>query len=68
MFGNGGLRVVDVIGKPIFPRFFNRDTINELLLDEKFFKKIIELEIKFNNDPSIVGLSGHIQMIGKKIK
>ncbi|MFW9941050.1 MAG: hypothetical protein ACFFFT_08410 [Candidatus Thorarchaeota archaeon] len=30
-----------------------------VLSDEEFYNKIIELEMKFNNDPSNIGLSSH---------
>ena len=66
MLKKSGLDVIDVIGKPVFTTFIPRDKINEILSDKEFFNKIFEIEIKFNNDPSIIGLSGHIQMIGKK--
>jgi ubiquinone/menaquinone biosynthesis C-methylase UbiE len=66
LFLNSSLNFIEVIGKPIFTRFLPRDKINEMLSDEEFYEKIFEMEIKFNNEPSIVGLSGHIQIIGKK--
>ncbi|MFX0081582.1 MAG: class I SAM-dependent methyltransferase [Candidatus Hodarchaeota archaeon] len=66
MFEKTGLVVIEVIGKLVFSRFIQREKLNELLSDEKFYNKIFELEITFNKDPSIIGLSGHIQMIGRK--
>ncbi len=66
MFEKNGLQVLEVIGKPVFENFIPREKINELLSDEDFFRKILEIELKFNNQSSIIGLSGHLQMIGKK--
>ncbi len=66
MFETSGLKVVDAIGKLVFIRFIPRNKINEMLSDKTFFNKIYEIEIKFNNDPSVIGQCGHIQMIGKK--
>ncbi|MFX1343871.1 MAG: class I SAM-dependent methyltransferase [Promethearchaeota archaeon] len=66
MFEKTGLKVIEVIGKLVFSRFIRREKLNELLSDEKLYNKIFELEITFNKEPSIIGLSGHIQMIGRK--
>ena len=66
MFEKTRLEVIEVIGKLVFTRFIQREKLNELLSDEKLYNKIFELEITFNNDPSIIGLSSHIQMIGRK--
>lgn len=66
MFESNGLKVVDIIGKPVFAGRILRTKLNELLSDRQFFKKILELENNFNNDLSIIGLSGHIQITGKK--
>ena len=66
MFKKNGLKVVNIIGKPVFPIFIQRGKVKEMLEDKQFFKKLLLLEDKFNNEPSIVGLSGHIQIIGKK--
>jgi len=66
IFERTGLKVIEVIGKLVFSRFVQREKLNELLSDEKLYNEIFELEIKFNKEPSIIGLSGHIQMIGRK--
>jgi len=66
MFETSGFKVVDIIGKPVFTRFIPRENLNKMLTDEKFFKRILKIENQFNNEPSIVGLSGHIQITGKK--
>ena len=66
MFEKSGLEVIEVTGKFIFTRFIQRERLNELLSDNKFYRKMFELETTFNNDPSIVGLSIHIAMIGRK--
>ncbi|MFX0101637.1 MAG: class I SAM-dependent methyltransferase [Candidatus Hodarchaeota archaeon] len=64
---NAGLRVVDVIGKTVFTRFFPKEKLNELLSDKEFFNKMLDMENNYNNEPTIVGLSGHIQAIGRKM-
>lgn len=67
MFEASGLKIVDVIGKPVFIRFIPGKKLNTMLEDKEFFNKVLKIENKFNNEPSIVGLSGHIQIIGKKL-
>ena len=66
MFEISGLKIVDIIGKPIFIEFMNREIINEMLKDKTIFNKLLETENRFNSDPSIAGLGGHIQIVGKK--
>lgn len=66
LFKNCGLEVVEIIGKPIFARFLAKDKLNEMLKSKNFFNKLLQIENIYNNDPSIVGLGGHIQIIGKK--
>lgn len=67
LFENNGLKVVEIIGKPVFARSISRDEIEKVLSDKKMYNKILRLELKYNNEPSIVGLAGHIQIVGKKI-
>jgi ubiquinone/menaquinone biosynthesis C-methylase UbiE len=61
------MKVADIIGKPVFAKFIPRKKVNKILRKKNIFKKFLEIENKFNNEPSIVGLSGHIQITGKKI-
>lgn len=52
MFETSRLEVIEVTGKLVFTRFMQREKLNELLSNNKFYRKILELEITFNNDPS----------------
>lgn len=67
MYKESGLKVLAVIGKPVLTSFLPVDQWNDLLADKNFFDKLYELEIKYNSEPSIIGLSGHIQITGIKI-
>jgi S-adenosylmethionine-dependent methyltransferase len=68
LFNSSGLEVKEIIGKPVFTRFIPRDTSDKVLSDRRLFKQLLELETRFNAEPSIVGLSGHIQIVGRKIR
>lgn len=67
LFVKNRLKVVEVIGKPVLTRFVPMDKLEEMLSDKKFYRKLLDLETKYNNEPSIAGLGGHIQIIGKKM-
>lgn len=66
MLENAGLQVVDVIGKMVFTRYLSLDKKKIILSDKEFFEKILELENKYNNEPSIRGSGVHLQVIGRK--
>ena len=65
LYTRNHISVDKIIGKPVFTRFLSGDK-NELLADEQFYKKIFELEIQFNSEPSLVGCAGHIEIAGFK--
>jgi len=67
LFKKHNLEVVNIIGKPIFARSIPNDKIDKVLSDKKVFNTILNLELKYNSEPSIVGLGGHIQIVGRKI-
>ncbi|MHA2124836.1 MAG: class I SAM-dependent methyltransferase [Promethearchaeota archaeon] len=66
MFEKSCLEYIEGTGKLVFTRFIQREKLNKLLSDNKFYRKILELEITFNNDPSVIGLCSHIAIIGRK--
>lgn len=67
LFRKNRLRVVTVIGKPVFARLIPRNEVNTVLSDKRFFKELLRLETMFNSEPSIIGLSGHMEIVGRKM-
>ena len=67
LFERAGLEVLEITGKLVFTNFITPGKINDLLSDAQFYRRLFELETKFNNTPSIVGLSNHIQIVGRKV-
>jgi ubiquinone/menaquinone biosynthesis C-methylase UbiE len=66
LFRKNGLEVKEIIGKPVITFDISRDRLNKMLSDKAFYKRILKLELKFNSEPSLVGLSTHIEAIGRK--
>lgn len=56
--------VKDIIGKMIFTEFLPRKKVNNLLSNKNFYKQILKLELRFNSEPSIIGLAPHIEIAG----
>lgn len=59
-----GLEFIRVIGKPIFSQFIQREKRDEII--KKKFEKILDLELRFCDTPSLVGMGGHLEAVGKK--
>jgi hypothetical protein len=69
LFEGSGLKVIGVVGKPVFMKYLaykSERERNKLLRDKLFLRRLIEIEKMFGNNPSISGLSGHIEMVGVK--
>jgi len=62
----GGLETVSIIGKPVFAFGMNQDEIEKLLSDRRLFERVLELEERYNSEPSIIGMSRHIEIVGRK--
>jgi len=66
LFENSGLKVVRVIGKPVLTQFVSREKRDEII--QQNFKKLLELELRFCDTPSLVGIGGHLEIVGLKQK
>ncbi len=65
LFEENGLEIKRIFGKLVVP--FTQDQLEKMLSDKRFYNRLLELELRFNSEPSIVGLSRHIEAIGRKI-
>jgi S-adenosylmethionine-dependent methyltransferase len=64
LFTSCGLHVVRLIGKPILIQMIPRERREKLL--NEHFEKVLSLELQFCDNPSLVGLGGHLEVVGQK--
>ena len=65
VFETCGLKVVRIIGKPILSRFIPKERGNEII--SKKFKQTLDLELKICDNPSLIEISSHFEIVGRKI-
>jgi len=65
LFERCGLKVVRIMGKPVLTQLVPRENRDEII--ERNFEKILKLELKFCGTPSLVGMGGHLEVVGVKI-
>lgn len=66
LFETCGLKVIRMIGKPVLSQSIPREKRDEII--EKDFGKILKLELKFCDTPSLVGIGGHLEIVGVRGK
>jgi len=64
LFERSGLKVVRIIGKPVLTQFIPKEERNKIV--EENFRKLLKLELRFCDTPSLVGLGGHLEIVGIK--
>jgi len=64
LFGTCGLKVIRIIGKPILAQLITREKRDEII--EKNFAKMLKLELRFCDAPSLLGVGGHLEIVGIK--
>ena len=65
-FENAGLKVVEVIGAPVFMHQVKESVLEELEKDAEIRKRLLEIELENCTNTSLVNFAGHLQMVGKK--
>lgn len=63
---DAGFNVVRLVGKPVYLSVIPQEIANTLLKDSKTFEKILEQETLHCDDPSLVGVASHLEIVGKK--
>lgn len=66
LFRNAGFEVVRVLGKPVFLSIIPGEKSGRLLQNREAFEKILKLEMEYCDDPHIVGVAGHLEIVGRK--
>ncbi len=67
LFEANGLRVVRVLGKPVFLNRLQPKVRDEILADEELTRRLVELECRYGDDPGWAGSGGHIEVTGVKV-
>ena len=66
IFENMGLKVVKIIGKPVLVQLIPKEEREEII--KKHFRKILNLELKFCDKSSLIGIGRHLEIVGIKQK
>ncbi len=66
-FEGAGLKVVEVVGAPIFMHQVNEKVLRKLEGDAETRKQLLEIELDNCTNRSLVNFAGHLQMIGRKM-
>jgi len=64
LFETCGLQVIRMIGKPILAQLIPREKREEIIKNN--FTKILKRELKFCDASSLVGIGGHLEIVGLK--
>jgi ubiquinone/menaquinone biosynthesis C-methylase UbiE len=67
LFEANSLRVVRVLGKPVFFNRLRPEVRDQILADEELTRRLVELECRYGDDPGWAGSGGHIEVTGVKI-
>ncbi|MFX1452349.1 MAG: class I SAM-dependent methyltransferase, partial [Promethearchaeota archaeon] len=64
LFEKHNLQVIEVFGLINLINKIDKERLEKILSNEKFFEIIQKLELKYSNEPSIIGIASHIGIIG----
>jgi S-adenosylmethionine-dependent methyltransferase len=65
-FKNAGLIVLEVIGAPVFMHQVDERMLKKLEADPKIRNRLLQIELAYCTDRSLVNFAGHLQIVGKK--
>lgn len=66
-YEEAGIEVIEVIGAPVFMHQINEEILEKLEKDPEIRNKLLEMELEYCTNKSLVNFAGHLQMVGKKI-
>jgi len=67
LFEAHGLRVVRVLGKPVFASRLKPEVRDQILADEELTRRLVDLEIRYADDPGWAGSGGHLEVTGVRV-
>ncbi len=65
-YEEAGVRVLEVVGAPVFMHLINEEISKKLESDPKIRGELLNIELENCTNKSLVNFAGHLQMIGKK--
>jgi len=65
-YEEAGLRVLEVVGAPIFMHLVSKEISEKLESDSKIRGELLKIELENCTNKSLVNFAGHLQIIGKK--
>lgn len=65
-YTNAGLTVLEVIGAPVFMHQVNEQTLKKLEADPRIRKRLLQIELAYCTNKSLVNFAGHLQIVGQK--
>jgi hypothetical protein len=57
---------VEVIGAEVFTNHIRRNVLSRLKADPKTRKILLDMELEYCTNRSLVNMAGHLQMVGLK--
>ena len=67
LFEAHGLRVVRVLGKPVFFSKLQPEVQGQILADDELTRRLVNLEKRYADDPGWAGSGGHLEVTGVRI-
>jgi ubiquinone/menaquinone biosynthesis C-methylase UbiE len=67
LYKQNGLGVIDLFGMANLANRMSKENLMKLSKNGVLFKTLIELELKYASEPSIVGAAGHLGIVGRKL-
>lgn len=65
-FMQAGLTVLEVIGAPVFMHQVNHRILKKLEANKTIRQKLLQIELAYCTDRSLVNFAGHLQIVGQK--
>jgi len=65
-FRKAGLRVIEVVGAPVFVHQVKESIVKNLEENPETRKDLLRIELAYCTNRSLVDFAGHLQMVGKK--
>ena len=65
-FEEAGLEVIEIVGAPVFMHQVNKTILGKLESNPKIKAELLQIELEYCTEPSLVNFAGHLQMIGRK--
>ena len=66
-YEEAGLRVIEVVGAPVFMHQVKYEMLEKLVVDPKIRAELLKIELEYCTNRSLINFAGHLQMVGQKV-